>query len=100
MSQFHKDLKDKLEQTQSAQDETEKSKYSLQWIFWTLNTLEDIEHKEFLQMRKQHYKNEFSPAMLLKQGSRIEDDEEEEEESNKWNSEWASESLRGKEKLS
>jgi hypothetical protein len=29
-----------------------------------------------MQMRKQHYKNEFSPAMLLKKGKVIEDEDE------------------------
>ena len=40
-----------------------------------------IEHKEFMQMRKAHYKNEFSPAMLLKKGAIPDDDEEDED---KW----------------
>jgi hypothetical protein len=31
-----------------------------------------------MQMRKAHYKNEFSPAMLLKKGA-IDDDEEDED---------------------
>lgn len=29
-----------------------------------------------MQMRKQHYKNEFSPAMLLKKGAAVEDEDE------------------------
>lgn len=36
-----------------------------------------VEHKEFLKMRKQHYKNEFSPAMLLKKGSANLEEEDE-----------------------
>jgi len=31
-------------------------------------------------MRKQHYKNEFSPAMLLKKKAQIEEDEDEDED--------------------
>jgi hypothetical protein len=30
-------------------------------------------------LRKQHYKNEFSPAMLLKKKAQIEEEEEEDE---------------------
>jgi hypothetical protein len=30
-----------------------------------------------MQMRKQHYKNEFSPAMLLKKGALVEDEDDE-----------------------
>lgn len=37
-----------------------------------------IEHEEFKKKRKEHYKNEFNPAMLLKAKSVTEDDEEEE----------------------
>ena len=39
-----------------------------------------IEHKEFIKKRKDHYKNEFNPAVLLKQKLPDEDDEEEEGE--------------------
>ena len=38
-----------------------------------------IEHKEFMQMRKAHYKNEFSPAMLLKKGALPVEDEDDED---------------------
>lgn len=36
-----------------------------------------IEHAEFDKKRKDHYKNEFNPAMLLKQKLPIDEDEEE-----------------------
>lgn len=39
---------------------------------------DDVEHVEFQKKRKEHYKNEFNPAMLLKQKSITEDDDEEE----------------------
>ncbi len=29
-----------------------------------------------MEMRKQHYKNEFSPAMLLKKGAIVDDEED------------------------
>ena len=32
-------------------------------------------------MRKAHYKNEFSPAMLLKKGAKMEEDDEDEDNS-------------------
>ncbi len=44
-----------------------------------MSNYECIEHKEFLQMRKQHYKNEFSPAMLLKKQAQLDEEEEDEE---------------------
>ncbi len=37
----------------------------------------DIEHEDFLKKRKEHYKNEVNPAMLLK--GKIPADEEDEE---------------------
>ena len=38
-----------------------------------------LEHDDFLKHRKQHYKNEFSPAMLLKQGSNVKEEDDEED---------------------
>lgn len=35
-----------------------------------------IEHKDFLAARKNHYKNEFSPAMLLKKQAQVEEEDE------------------------
>ena len=36
-----------------------------------------IEHEEFEKKRKEHYKNEFNPALLLKSNVLLEDEEEE-----------------------
>ena len=66
---LHLELQNKLQETHSQQMEKDKSKFL---------GLIGIEHEEFEKKRKAHYKNEFSPAMLLK--NKMTDEEEDEDQ--------------------
>ena len=54
--------------------------FSIGFVDFVVNKNCFLEHKEFIKKRKDHYKNEFNPAVLLKQKLPDEDDEEEEGE--------------------
>lgn len=73
---FRLQLQAKLQETQSNIQQHDKCK-SIDLVFNS-----SIEHEDFEKKRKEHYKNEYNPALLLKGGLLLDEEED------SWVSEW------------